>query len=233
MPSPVCKVLLDLIMNVESNVEARYWKSPLLYLLARSTLEKVDKDQKDGIVALELEKIAGSSGASESEMAVDLSERKTKKRTKSDQNGQKREAWQSQEKSKAVTEFTDELALITYPPDYDDNHTCDIESDLRKIEFLLYQGEDSDLKDSIDQTNLANLDDLFVDLTPEMFIDEQPPDYSFSPRFDMYPDDFLEIESDTDKFFDDTFDSKGEKIKESELLIDQLDLPCDILPYSE
>nr|GFA24400.1 reverse transcriptase domain-containing protein [Tanacetum cinerariifolium] len=30
-------------------------------------------------------------------------------------------------------EFTDELALITYPPDYDDNRTCDIESDLRKI----------------------------------------------------------------------------------------------------
>nr|GFB90385.1 hypothetical protein [Tanacetum cinerariifolium] len=80
-----------------------------------------------------------------------------------------------------LEEFTDELALITYPPDYDDNLTCDIESDLREIEFLLYQ----------------------------------------------------EIESDADNFYDDPFDSKGEKIKESELLIDQLDLPCDILPYSE
>nr|GEV66788.1 reverse transcriptase domain-containing protein [Tanacetum cinerariifolium] len=131
-----------------------------------------------------------------------------------------------------LEEFTDELALITYPLDYDDNLKCDIESDLREIEFLLYQGEDSDLKDSIDQTDLANLDDLYVDPIPEMFTDEQPPDYSFPPRFNVYPDDFLEIESDADKFDDDTFDSKGEKIKEAKLLIDQLDLPCDILPYS-
>nr|GEZ20720.1 reverse transcriptase domain-containing protein [Tanacetum cinerariifolium] len=67
----------------------------------------------------------------------------------------------------------------------------------------------------------------------DMFTDEPPPDYSFPPRFDVYPDDFLEIESDADNFYDDLFDSKGEKIKESELLIDQLDLPCDIFPYSE
>nr|GEV65043.1 reverse transcriptase domain-containing protein [Tanacetum cinerariifolium] len=93
--------------------------------------------------------------------------------------------------------------------------------------------EDSDLKDSIDQTDLANRDDLFIDPTLEMFIDEQPHDYSFPSRFDVYPDDFLEIESDADNFNDDLFESKGEKIKEAELLIDQLDLPCDILPYSE
>nr|GEZ61100.1 hypothetical protein [Tanacetum cinerariifolium] len=92
---------------------------------------------------------------------------------------------------------------------------------------------DSILKDSIDQTDLANRDDLFVDPTPEMFTDEHAPGYSFPPRFDVYDDDFLEIESDADKFYDDPFDSKGEKIKESELLIDQLDLPCDFLPYSE
>nr|GEY15913.1 hypothetical protein [Tanacetum cinerariifolium] len=109
-----------------------------------------------------------------------------------------------------LEEFTDELALITYPPNYDDNLTCDIESDIREIEFLLYQGKDSDLKDSIDQTDLANLDDLFVDPTFEMFTDEH-----------------------AHNFYDDLFDSKGEKIKESELLIDQLDLPCDMLPYSE
>nr|GEX18999.1 reverse transcriptase domain-containing protein [Tanacetum cinerariifolium] len=127
-----------------------------------------------------------------------------------------------------LEEFTDELDLITYPPNYDDNRTCDIESDLREIEFLLYQGEDSDFKDSIDQSDLTNLDDLFVDPTPEMFTDEQPLDYSFPSRFDVYHDDFLEIESDANNFDDDFFDSKGEKIKESELLIDQLDLPCDI-----
>nr|GEV75146.1 hypothetical protein [Tanacetum cinerariifolium] len=127
-----------------------------------------------------------------------------------------------------LEEFADELALITYPPDYDDNRTCDIESDLREIELLLYQGEDSDFKDSIDQTDLANRDDLFVDPTPEMFTDEQPPDYSFPLRFDVYPDDFLEIESDANNFNDNSFDSKGEKIKESELLIDQLDLPYKV-----
>nr|GEZ39200.1 hypothetical protein [Tanacetum cinerariifolium] len=132
-----------------------------------------------------------------------------------------------------LEEFTDELALITFPSDYDDNLKCDIESDLREIEFLLYQGKDSDLKDSIDQTDLANLDDYFVDPTPEMFTDEHALDYSFPPRFDVYPDDFLEIESDADNFYDDPFDSKGEKIKESELLIDELDLPCDFLSYSE
>nr|GEX41083.1 hypothetical protein [Tanacetum cinerariifolium] len=132
-----------------------------------------------------------------------------------------------------LEEFTDELALITYPLDYDDNLKCDIESGLREIEFLLYQGEDFDLKDSINQTDLANHDDLFVDLTPEMFTNEHDLDYSFPPRFDVYPDDFLEIESDADNFDNDPFDSKGEKIKEFELLIDQLDLPCDMLPCSE
>nr|GFB47087.1 hypothetical protein [Tanacetum cinerariifolium] len=101
---------------------------------------------------------------------------------------------------------------------------CDIESDIREIEFLLLQGEDSDFKDSIDQYVLTRCDDLFVDPTPEMFAEEQPPDYSFPPRFDVYPDDFLEIESDA-TFDNDSFDSEGEKIKEVELLIYQLDLP--------
>nr|GFB96246.1 reverse transcriptase domain-containing protein [Tanacetum cinerariifolium] len=94
-----------------------------------------------------------------------------------------------------LEEFAAELALISYPPDYDDNCVCDIESDIREIEFLLFQGEDSDFKYSIDQSILANLDDLFVDPIPEMFTEEQPPDYSFPLRFDVYPDDLLEIES--------------------------------------
>nr|GFB24333.1 hypothetical protein [Tanacetum cinerariifolium] len=68
--------------------------------------------------------------------------------------------------------------------------------------------------------------DVFVPV--EMFTEEQPPYYSFPPRFDVYPDDFLEIQSDA-TFDDDSFDSEGEKIKEAKLLIDQLDLPCDIL----
>nr|GEW66452.1 putative reverse transcriptase domain-containing protein [Tanacetum cinerariifolium] len=127
-----------------------------------------------------------------------------------------------------LEEFADELALISYPPDYDDNRACDIESDIREIEFFLFQGADSDFKDSINQSVLTHCDDLFVDPTPEMFTEEQPPDYSFPPRFNVYPDDFLEIESDN-TFDDDSFDFEEEKIKEAELLIDPLDLPCDIL----
>nr|GEY43481.1 reverse transcriptase domain-containing protein [Tanacetum cinerariifolium] len=59
---------------------------------------------------------------------------------------------------------------------YDDYRVCDIEFDIREIEFLLFQ----------------------------------------------------EIESDA-IFDDDSFDSEGEKIKEAELLIDLLNLPCAIL----
>nr|GEY75660.1 hypothetical protein [Tanacetum cinerariifolium] len=39
-----------------------------------------------------------------------------------------------------LEEFADELVLISYPPDYDDTRACDIESDIREIEFLLSQG---------------------------------------------------------------------------------------------
>nr|GEY30778.1 hypothetical protein [Tanacetum cinerariifolium] len=102
-----------------------------------------------------------------------------------------------------------------------------------KIEFLVYQDKDSSLKDLIDQKNLANLADIFVDSIPEMFIDEHALDYSSPSIFDEYDDDFLEVESDAENVYDDPFDSKGEKIKESELLIDELDLPCDFLPPFE
>nr|GEY27062.1 hypothetical protein [Tanacetum cinerariifolium] len=109
-----------------------------------------------------------------------------------------------------LEEFADELALITIPPKYDDD---------------LY------LKDSIDQKNLANLADIFVDSMPEMFTDEHALDYSSHPIFDEYDDDFLEVGSDTENIYDDPFDSKGEKIKESKLLIDELDIPCDFLSF--
>nr|GEX21508.1 hypothetical protein [Tanacetum cinerariifolium] len=72
-----------------------------------------------------------------------------------------------------LEEFTDELALISYLPDYDDNRPSDIESDIKEIEFLLFLGKDSDFKDSIDQSVLTHYDDLFVDPTPEMFTEEQ------------------------------------------------------------
>nr|GEV53048.1 reverse transcriptase domain-containing protein [Tanacetum cinerariifolium] len=101
------------------------------------------------------------------------------------------------------------------------------------LKFLLYQDKDSSLKDSIDQKGLANLADIFVDSTPEMFTDEHALDYSSPLIFDEYDDDFLEDESDAGNVYNDPFDSKGEKIKESKLLIDELNLPCDFLPPPE
>nr|GEX14231.1 reverse transcriptase domain-containing protein [Tanacetum cinerariifolium] len=92
---------------------------------------------------------------------------------------------------------------------------------------------DSSLKDSIDQSNLSNPTDNFDDSMPEMFADKHALDYSSPPIFDEYDDDFLELESDIENVYDDPFDSKGEKIKESKLLIDELDLPCDFLPSFE
>nr|GEW50935.1 reverse transcriptase domain-containing protein [Tanacetum cinerariifolium] len=135
--------------------------------------------------------------------------------------------------SPLLEEFTDELALITFPLKYDDDLQFDVEFDLKEIEFLLYQDIDSSLKDLIDQSNLANPTDNFVDYMPEMFTDEHALDYSSPSIFDEYDDDFFKVESDTGNVYDDPFDSKGEKIKDSKLLIDELDLPCDFLPSSE
>nr|GEX67970.1 hypothetical protein [Tanacetum cinerariifolium] len=102
-----------------------------------------------------------------------------------------------------LEEFANEL-----PPKYDDNLQFDIESDLKEIEFMLYQDKDYSLKDSIYQKNRANLSDNFVDSIPEMFTDEHAPDYSSPPIFDVYDDDFLEVESDAEKIYNDPFDSK-------------------------
>nr|GEZ03718.1 reverse transcriptase domain-containing protein [Tanacetum cinerariifolium] len=128
-----------------------------------------------------------------------------------------------------LEEFANELALITFPLEYDDDLQFDIESDLKEIEYLLYhdliKDMNSSLKDSIDQSNLADLNDNLVDFT-----DEHALDYSSPPLFDEYDDDLFEVESDTKNVYDDPFDYKREKIKEFKLLIDELDLPCDILP---
>nr|GEY89334.1 hypothetical protein [Tanacetum cinerariifolium] len=98
--------------------------------------------------------------------------------------------------------FTNEHALDYLSPplydEYDDDLQFDIESDLKEIEFMLHQDIDSNLKDSIDQSNLA---DIFVDSMPEMFTDEHALDYSSPLIFDEYDDDFLEVESDAKNDF--------------------------------
>nr|GEU44161.1 reverse transcriptase domain-containing protein [Tanacetum cinerariifolium] len=134
-----------------------------------------------------------------------------------------------------LEEFADELTLVTFPSKYDDDLQFDIESNLKEIEYLFHHDPikdiDSSLKDSTDQSNLANLDNNLVDSMAEMFPDEHALDYSFPLIFDIYDDDIFEVKFDTKNVYDDPFDSKGEKIKESKLLIDGLDLPCDFLPF--
>nr|GEW01060.1 reverse transcriptase domain-containing protein [Tanacetum cinerariifolium] len=104
-----------------------------------------------------------------------------------------------------LEEFADELALITFPLGNDDFHSI--------------------LEDSIDRSNLVDLNDNLVDTIPEMFTDEHALNYSSPPLYDEYDDDLFEVDSDTKYVYDDLFDSNGEKIKESKLLIDEIDLP--------
>nr|GEW43339.1 hypothetical protein [Tanacetum cinerariifolium] len=137
-----------------------------------------------------------------------------------------------------LEEFVDELALITFPTGNDDL-PFDIKSDLKEIEYLLnhdpIKDVDSILKDSIDEDNLADLNDNLVDAMPEMFTDEHALDYPSPSLYDENDDDLFEIEFNTEYVYDDPFDSKGEKIKESKLLINELDLPIssDFLPSPE
>nr|GFA11249.1 hypothetical protein [Tanacetum cinerariifolium] len=122
--------------------------------------------------------------------------------------------------------FTDEHALdYSSPPLYDE-----YDDDLFEVKEM-----DSILEDSVDEDNLANLNAYLVNTMSEIFTDEHALDYSSPPLYDEYDDDLFEVEFDTEYAYDDPFDSKGEKIKESKLLIDELDLPRsnDFLPFPE
>ncbi|GJZ45327.1 hypothetical protein Tco_0592923, partial [Tanacetum coccineum] len=133
----------------------------------------------------------------------------------------------------SLEEFVDELALITFPPGNDDL-PIDIESDLQEIEYLLNHDPikemDSILKDSVD-----SFDDNLVDTIFEMFTDEHALDYSSPPLWDDYNDELLDLKTVNDNTYDDPFDSEEDKMKESKLLIDELDLPgsSDFLPSPE
>ncbi|GJV59005.1 hypothetical protein Tco_1465105 [Tanacetum coccineum] len=91
---------------------------------------------------------------------------------------------------------------------------------------------DSILEDLVDKTSS---DDNLVDTISEMFTDEHALDYSSPPLWDDYDDELFDLESVNDNTYDDPFDFKEEKIKESKLLIDELDLPgsSDFLPFPE
>ncbi|GJY92368.1 hypothetical protein Tco_0508150 [Tanacetum coccineum] len=91
---------------------------------------------------------------------------------------------------------------------------------------------DSILEDLVNE-NSPN--DILVDTTPEMFTDEHALDYSSLPLWDDYDDNHFDLETVNDDTYDDPFNSKEEKIKDSKILIDELDLPgsSDFLPFPE
>ncbi|GJW03052.1 hypothetical protein Tco_1561908, partial [Tanacetum coccineum] len=133
-----------------------------------------------------------------------------------------------------LEEFVDELALITFPPRNDDL-PFDVESDLREIEYFLNHDPikemDSILEDLVDENSL---DDNLDDIISEMFTDEHTLDYSSPPLWDDY-DELFDLETVNDDTYDDPFYSKEEKIKDSKILIDELDPPrsSDFLPSPE
>ncbi|GJX00502.1 reverse transcriptase domain-containing protein [Tanacetum coccineum] len=125
-----------------------------------------------------------------------------------------------------LEEFADELALIDlFPPGNDDMTPEDV---IKEKECLLNQSP---------LANYSHSNDL-VDTVLEMFTDEHVLDYSSPPLWDDYDNELVKIESVNDYVYDDPFDSKEEKIKESKLLIDdldELDSPesSDFLPSSD
>ncbi|GJT38666.1 hypothetical protein Tco_0938531 [Tanacetum coccineum] len=133
----------------------------------------------------------------------------------------------------SLEEFADELAHFTFPPGID-YLPFDAESDLREIEYLLNHDPikemDSILEDLVDE-NSPN--DNLVDTISEMFTDEHALDYSSPPLWDDYDDELFNLETVNDDTYDNPFYSKEEKIKDSKILIDELDLPgsSDFLPF--
>ncbi|GJY52779.1 hypothetical protein Tco_0444443 [Tanacetum coccineum] len=134
-----------------------------------------------------------------------------------------------------LEEFADELAHFAFLPGID-YLPFDAESNLREIEYLLNHDPikemDSILEDSVDKNSP---DDNLVDTLSEMFTDEHALDYSSPPLWDDYDDELFDLETVNDNTYDDPFDSKEEKIKDSKILIDELDPPgsSDFLPFPE
>ncbi|GKD70270.1 reverse transcriptase domain-containing protein, partial [Tanacetum coccineum] len=132
-----------------------------------------------------------------------------------------------------LEEFANKLAHFAFPPGID-YRPFDAESNLQELEYLLnhdpIKGMDSILEDSVDENSLDN---NLVDTIFEMFTDEHALDYSSPPLWDAYDDELFDLETVNDNTYDDLFDSKEKKIKDSKILIDELDLPrsSDFLPF--
>nr|GEV65210.1 reverse transcriptase domain-containing protein [Tanacetum cinerariifolium] len=117
----------------------------------------------------------------------------------------------------SLEEFADEPALIeSFRSRNDDINPKDV---IKKIEYLLNHDPLAEYP--------PNNDPIYTIL--EMFTDEHTLDYSSLPRYDDTNDDLFDLKTDNDEWgkilYDDPFDSKENKIKDSKLLIDELDSP--------
>ncbi|GJV59104.1 hypothetical protein Tco_1465204 [Tanacetum coccineum] len=120
-------------------------------------------------------------------------------------------------------EFADELAPSeSFPLGIDDMTPEDV---IKEEKCLLTQSP------------LVNysLDNDLINTILKMFTDEHALDYSSPPLWDDYDDDLFDRETVNDDTYDDPFDFKEEKIKDSKILIDELDLPesNNVLPFLE
>nr|GFA68311.1 hypothetical protein [Tanacetum cinerariifolium] len=111
----------------------------------------------------------------------------------------------------SLEELTYELALIeSFSPGNDDMTPEDV---IREIEYLLNP-------DPLAEYSPNN--DLIYTI-PEMFTDEHTLDYASLPRYDDTNDDLFDLKTNNDQWgkilYDDPFDSKESKIKDSKFLI--------------
>nr|GEV16197.1 hypothetical protein [Tanacetum cinerariifolium] len=117
----------------------------------------------------------------------------------------------------SLEEFADELALIDSFPSGNDDMTLEVV--IREIEYFLN-------RDPLAEYSPNN--NLICSIL-EMFIDKHALDYPSLPRYDNADDELFYLKTDNVEWrkilYDDPFDSKENKIKDSKLLIDDLDSP--------
>ncbi|GKC77714.1 reverse transcriptase domain-containing protein [Tanacetum coccineum] len=125
-------------------------------------------------------------------------------------------------------EFADELAPSeSFPPGNNDMTPEDV---IKEVKCLLTQSPLA--KYSLDNDLINTILEMFTD---EHALDYSSPplydnadddlDYSSPPLWDDYDDNLFDHETVNDDTYDDPFDFKEEKIKDSKILIDELDLP--------
>ncbi|GKB07648.1 hypothetical protein Tco_0835932 [Tanacetum coccineum] len=124
----------------------------------------------------------------------------------------------------SLEESADELTHFTFPPGI--NYLpFDAESDLREIEYLLNHDPIKEMDYILENSVYKNSpDDNLVDTIPEMFTDEHALDYSSPPLWDDYDDELFDHETVNDFVYDDPFDIKKVKIKDSKILMKKKNL---------